>query len=85
MARTQHMARSGGGVCVEWGNSQKNDARLSPTHVYVLCSNFPPNPERRWTDPVKWHADKMAEDAEKRAKRNDPVYLAQKREEGRLR
>ena len=39
----------------------------------------------RWTDPVRWHADRIAENAEKRRRRNDPAYLAEKREERRLR
>lgn len=39
--------------------------------------------KRRWRDPVKWQADRMAEEAEKRARRNDPAYLAEKREQRR--
>ncbi|CAN0145686.1 unnamed protein product, partial [Scytosiphon promiscuus] len=38
----------------------------------------------RRLDPGKWHAAKMEEAQEKRSRINDPVYLAQKREERRL-
>ena len=34
---------------------------------------------------MRWHADRIAENAEKRRRRNDPAYLAEKREERRLR
>lgn len=34
---------------------------------------------------MRWHADRMAENADQRQRRNDPAYLAEKREERRLR
>lgn len=51
----------------------------------MVCMKCPPPPttKRRWRDPVKWQADRMAEEAKKRARRNDPAYLAEKREERR--